>query len=122
MGTIVVFDLRLLGWTPRRERVSALAGQLLPWTWAGFAAQVVTGALLFMSEAVKVYTNPAFKVKMLLLLLAGVQALVFHRTVYRGVATWDESGVLPLGARVSGFVSILLWVGIMAAGRFIGFV
>lgn len=122
VGTVVVFDLRLLGWTLRRERVSTLAGQLLPWTWVGFAAQVVTGALLFMSEAVKVYTNPAFKVKMLLLVLAGVQALVFHRTVYRGVATWDESGVLPLGARVSGFVSILLWVGIVAAGRFIGFV
>ncbi|HUE54916.1 MAG TPA: DUF6644 family protein [Candidatus Udaeobacter sp.] len=121
VGTIAVFDLRLLGWMLRRERVSELAGRLLPWSWAGFALQVVTGALLFTSEAVKVYTNPAFRVKMLLIFLAGVHALIFHWTVYRDVASW-EGGVLPAGAKVAGFVSILLWIGIVAAGRFIGFV
>ncbi|HEX4546521.1 MAG TPA: DUF6644 family protein [Candidatus Acidoferrum sp.] len=122
VGTIAVFDLRLLGWMMRRERVSELAGRLLPWCWAGFAVQVVTGVLLFSSEAVKVYPNPAFRVKMLLIFLAGVHALIFQWTVYRDVATWDDSGVLPVGAKVAGFVSILLWVGIVAAGRFIGFV
>jgi hypothetical protein len=122
VGTIALLDLRLLGWMLRRERVSELAGRLLPWSWAGFALQVVTGALLFTSEAVKVYTNPAFRVKMLLIFLAGVHALIFHLTVYRDVATWDDSGVSPAGAKVAGFVSILLWIGIVAAGRFIGFV
>jgi hypothetical protein len=122
VGTIAAFDLRLLGWRMRRERVSELAGRLLPWSWAGFAVQVVTGAVLFMSEAVKVYTNPAFRVKMLLIFLAGVHALIFHGTVYRNVATWDDSELLPAGAKVAGFVSIVLWVGIVAAGRFIGFV
>ena len=122
VGTAAVFDLRLLGWMLRRERVSELAGRLLPWTWAGFALQVVTGTLLFASEAVKVYTNPAFRVKMLLIFLAGVHALIFHWGVYRDVASWDDSGVLPTGAKVAGFVSILLWIGIVAAGRFIGFV
>jgi hypothetical protein len=122
VGTIAVFDLRLLGCMLRRERVSELAGRLLPWSWAGFAVQVVTGTLLFMSEAVKVYTNPAFRVKVLLIFLAGVHALIFHGTVYRDVAAWDDSGVLPVGAKVAGFVSILLWVGVVAAGRFIGFV
>jgi len=122
VGTAAVFDLRLLGWMLRRERVSELAGRLLPWTWAGFALQMVTGTLLFTSEAVKVYTNPAFRVKMLLIVLAGVHALIFHWGVYRDVASWDDSGVLPVGAKVAGFVSILLWIGIVAAGRFIGFV
>jgi hypothetical protein len=122
VGNAAVLDLRLLGWMMRRERVSELAGRLLPWAWAGFAVQVVTGALLFSSEAIKVYTNPAFRLKMLLILLAGVHALVFHWAVYRDVATWDDSAVLPAGAKVSGLVSILLWVGIVAAGRFIGFV
>ena len=122
VGTVAVFDLRLLGWMLRRERVSELAGRLFPWAWAAFAVQVVTGTLLFMSEAVKVYTNPAFRLKMLLLFLAGLHALVFHRTVYRDVATWDDSGVMPVGAKVAGIVSILLWVGVVAAGRFIGFV
>jgi hypothetical protein len=122
VGTVGVFDLRLLGWTLRRERVSELGRRLLPWIWAGFAVQVVTGVLLFSSEAVKVYTNPAFRLKMLLIFLAGVHALVFHWTIYRNVASWDDSEGLPIGAKAAGFVSIVLWVGIVAAGRFIGFV
>ena len=121
VGTITVYDLRLLGWMLRRERVSFLTRRLLPWAWAGFAVQVVTGALLFSSEAVKVYGNPAFRVKMLLILLAGAQALIFQWTTYRNVATWDDSQVMPAGAKVAGFISILLWIGIVAAGRFIGF-
>jgi hypothetical protein len=122
VAAIAAFDLRLLGWVMRRERVSELGKRLLPWAWAGFAVQVVTGTLLFSSEAIKVYTNPAFRLKMLLILLAGAQALIFHRTVYRGLANWDEGGVLPAGAKVAGLVSLLLWTGVVAAGRFIGFV
>jgi hypothetical protein len=122
VGTVAVLDLRLLGWAMRRERVSALLGKLLPWAWAGFAVQVVTGGLLLSSEAVKVYSNPAFRMKMLLIFLAGVHAFIFHWIVYRDVANWDDSALLPLKAKLSGFVSILLWVGIVAAGRFIGFV
>jgi hypothetical protein len=122
VAAIGAFDLRLLGWLLRRERVSNLGRRLVPWAWAGFAVQVLTGTLLFSSEAIKVYTNPAFRLKMLLILLAGIQALVFHRTVYRGVAKWDDSGVLPAGAKISGFVSLVLWIGVVAAGRFIGFV
>jgi hypothetical protein len=122
VGITGVLDLRLLGWLRWRERVSELVSRLLPWAWAGFALQVITGALLFSSEAVKVYSNPAFRLKMFLIFLAGVHALVFHWIVNRDVASWDDSGVLPLKAKVSGLVSILLWVGIVAAGRFIGFV
>lgn len=122
VGTVAVLDFRLLGWAMRQERVSALVRKLLPWAWAGFAVQVVTGGLLFSSEAVKVYSNPAFRLKMLLIFLAGIHAFIFHWIVYRDVANWDDSALLPLKAKVSGFASILLWVGIVAAGRFIGFV
>jgi hypothetical protein len=122
VGTVVVFDLRLLGWAMRRERVSDLGAQLIPWAWAAFVVQALTGGLLFMSEAVKVYGNPAFRVKMVLILLAGVHALIFHWTVYRDLAVCDDRGILPARAKIAGSVSILLWVGIVAAGRFIGFV
>jgi uncharacterized membrane protein len=122
IGSIGVFDLRLLGWAMRRERVAALGARLLPWTWAAFAVQVITGVLLFASEAVKVYTNPAFRLKMLLILLAGVQAVIFHRFVYRDVKTSDASAILPISARIAGLFSLLSWVGVVAAGRFIGFV
>ena len=119
--TITIFDLRILGWTLPRTRVSVVGQRLLPWAWGAFALQVVTGTLLFSSEAVKVYLNPAFRVKMLLIVVAGAQALIFHRTVYARVANWDDDSS-PLGAKLMGCVSILLWLGIVAAGRFIGFV
>ncbi len=122
IGTVVAFDLRLLGWMLRGVSVGVLAKRLLPWSWLGFAVQVLTGTLLFMSEAVKVYSNPAFRLKMLLIVLAGVQALIFHRIVNRRAATWDQTGVLPASAKTSGIISLLLWFGIVTAGRFIGFV
>jgi len=122
VGAVAVFDFRLMGWVMRRERVAELGSRLLPWAWAGFAVQVITGAILFSSEAVKVYGNPAFRVKMLLIGLTGVHALIFHLIVGRDVATWDAGATLPAKAKVAGGVSILLWIGVVAAGRFIGFV
>lgn len=120
VATIGLFDLRLLGWMRRQERVSELGRRLLPWSWGAFAVQVVTGAVLFSSEAEKVYENPAFRLKLLLILLAGLQVLIFDRTLYRNVARWDE-GRPPWGAKLAGGVSILLWLGVVTAGRFIGF-
>ncbi len=121
VGSTVAFDVRLLALAMREQPVSKLAARLLPWAWSGFAVQVATGALLFASEATKCYGNPAFRIKMLLLLLAGVNALVFHVTAYRKVAAWDNSLAAPLGAKFAGGCSILLWFGIVAAGRWIGF-
>jgi hypothetical protein len=122
VGSISILDLRLLGCTMRRAPVSVLAHRLLPWTWAGFAVQVITGGLLFSSEAVKMVANPAFRVKMFLIGLAGLHALVFHLSARRRIASWDEQGKLPLAARCAGLVSILIWVGVVAAGRWIGFI
>ncbi|HEY1984549.1 MAG TPA: DUF6644 family protein [Terracidiphilus sp.] len=122
VGTIFMLDLRLLGWTMRRVRVSALAGWLFPWTWAGLIVQVITGAVLFSSEAAKLYPNPAFRLKLILIGAAGIHALLFHRLVYRDVAAWNDSAELPMGAKIAGLISIVLWAGIVTAGRFIGFV
>jgi len=122
VGTITVLDLRLLGWAMPQRRVSEVTVRLLPWAWLGFGVQVVTGVLLFSSEAVKIYGNPAFRLKMLLLLLAGIQALLFQTVVSRKLPTWDDRPALPVMAKVMGMISILLWLAIVTAGRFIGFV
>jgi Family of unknown function (DUF6644) len=121
VGATSALDLRLIGLTMKGEPVSKIAGRLLPWAWAGLTIQVVTGFCLFASEATRCYDNKAFRIKMVMLLLAGLNALIFHRTAYRRVAHWDDSPATPLGAKFAGFCSILLWFGIVAAGRWIAF-
>ena len=122
VGATSILDLRLMGLTFREESVSKLAKQFLPWAWAGFIIQVVTGVLLFSSEATKMYTNLGFQIKMLLIVVAGLNALVFHTLAYQSVGKWENDPVAPLSARAAGLISILLWFGIVAAGRWIAYV
>jgi hypothetical protein len=120
-GTILLVDLRLLGLGLKKERVSEVVERIVPWTLSGFAFMVLTGGWLFASEARKLYHSPAFRIKLVLLALAGLNALVFHLTVYRGSADWDELKVLPQRARLAGMVSLILWICIIAAGRSIAY-
>jgi hypothetical protein len=122
VGSTSALDLRLLGLSLRNQSVSTVAARLLPWAWVGFAVQITTGILLFSSEAVKCYTNLAFRMKMLMILLAGVNAIVFHWTAYRSVDKWDDAATTPIAAKFAGSFSILLWFGIVAAGRWIAFI
>jgi hypothetical protein len=122
VATITVLDLRLLGWTGKAPPVSKMAARLIPLAWLGFTVQLGTGVLLFSSEAVKIYGNPAFRLKLLLLLLAGVQALIFQTFVSGKLPAWDDKPSMPVAAKLMGLSSILLWAGVVTAGRFIGFV
>ena len=122
VGATSILDLRLMGLAFRDEPVSKLAGRFLPWAWAGFLIQVVTGGLLFSSEATKMYGNAGFQYKMVMILVAGVNAYVFHALAYQSVGKWDNDPVAPVSARIAGLLSILLWFGIVAAGRWIAFI
>jgi hypothetical protein len=121
VGATSILDLRLMGLTFRDEPVSKLARRFLPWAWAGFIIQVVTGLLLFSSEATKMVDNISFQIKILLIVVAGVNAFVFHSLAYQSVGKWDHDPVAPVSARIAGLVSILLWFGIVAAGRWIAY-
>ena len=120
-GTIVFWDLRLLGIGLRRSPVSQVGKSLLPWTWGGFAVMFLSGSLLFTIEAGRLYTSIFFRIKVAALLLAGLNVLIFHLTIYRKVEQWDRAPTTPLEARIAGTLSILLWFCIMAAGRAIGY-
>jgi len=120
--TIAAFDLRLLGLTLRGTPAHELARRLFPWAWAGFAVQVITGALLFSSEATKMAVNPAFRLKMLLIVLAGLHALTFRLLARRRMTAWDANRPTPRTARLAGITSLALWIGVVAAGRWIGFI
>ena len=121
LGLMVMIDLRLLGATMRKSPVSEVAARLMPWTVAGFAVMVVSGALLFYGIPVRTYQNIFFRIKVALLILSGVNAWVFHSTVYRKVAVWDLDPIPPKAARIAGGLSLLFWAGIVVAGRMIAY-
>ena len=121
VGTAVMLDLRLLGATLRQVPVSEVAARLRPWTMAGFLLMIVSGALLFYANPPPRYQNIFFRTKMLMLVLAGINAWVFHRTVYRNVAVWDLAPVPPRRARVAGGLALMFWAVMIVSGRMIAY-
>jgi hypothetical protein len=120
VGATSILDMRLLGLMLRDEPVSKLARATLRWAWISFTVMIVTGALMFVAEATKCYNSAPFRLKMVMIALAGLNALIFHSFAYRGVKRW-EIGVTPFAAKFAGALSILFWFGIVAAGRWIAF-
>lgn len=117
VGTIAWFDLRLLGAAMRSRPVSEVYESLKSWMLAGFSVMLVTGALLFVAHPAKAYESVFFRAKVTLLLLAGINALLFHRTVNRRTTSWNDAPVPPLAARIAGLTSLVLWLSVIAAGR-----
>lgn len=120
-GTIAIVDLRLLGYASHRRGAHRLIKELLPFTWIAFAVCVITGLLMFISNAITYAENSFFWWKMGALLLAGLNMGVFHFGVYRRVDEWDVSLPPPAGARAAGFGSLALWTLAIFLGRWIGF-
>ena len=117
VGFIMVSDLRLMGWWMKNETMSSIMDRILPWSIAGFAFMTVTGVLLFISEAAKCYNSPWFRCKVVALILAGINIVAFHSTIYRRMSAWDHDNPPPAGARWAGFLSLFLWALVIAAGR-----
>jgi hypothetical protein len=120
VGAVAMFDLRLLG-VSRALPVNQLARHLLPWSVGGLALVVTTGLMMFSAHATEFWINPAFLVKMTLVVLAGVNALAFHVGVYRTVSRWNTGATAPAAARVAAVASLLLWVGVIACGRLLAY-
>jgi len=118
-GTVLIVDLRLLGAGLRRQPVSWIAAELWPWMMGSLALILVTGILLFLSEALKCYSNAGFRFKMVCLFFA----LIFHFTIFRHVAlSNNEARPSSLRNKVVALVSMTLWLGVGVGGRAIGFV
>jgi Family of unknown function (DUF6644) len=121
LGTAVMLDLRLLGLTLVRVPMSELKRRLGPWMVAGFLVMVTTGMLLFYAIPVRSYQSIFFRIKVVALVLAGLNAFVFHSTIDRRIAEWDRDPVPPRAARRAGARSLVLWAIIVVAGRMIAY-
>jgi len=120
VGAAAMFDLRLLGLSPTVS-VRALADHLLPWARAGLALAAPTGVLLFITDATTLATNPAFQVKLVLIVLAILNTVVFHRWTAHSLDAWDVARPTPIGAKLAGIASLVLWTGVVAGGRLIAY-
>jgi hypothetical protein len=117
LGAIVFLNLRLLGVAFRTRPVGELAEELAPWTLCSLVIILVSGALLFASEATKAYSSGPFQVKMVFL----VGAILFHFTIYRRVTNTGDAHANPPWGKLAATVSMILWFGVGWAGRAIGF-
>jgi hypothetical protein len=116
-GAILLVDMRLLGLVLRREPIAELARDSRPFLLGSLAAMLVTGLLLFSSEAVKCYYSPAFWFKMTSLALA----ITFTFTVRQRVTQADDARIGPIKGKVVALISLALWSGVGWGGRWIGF-
>jgi len=121
VGSILVIDLRLLGLASLNRPVGGITKAILPLTWSAFAVAAVSGLLLFVSNATKYLDNGYFVAKVLLICAAGLNMVVFHGISAKDLPRWENEAALPLPARLAGGLSILLWVAVVACGRWIGF-
>ena len=116
-GAVLVVDMRLFGLGLRRQPVAQLARDAQPWLIGSLIVMLVTGSLLFVSEATKCYYSSAFSVKMTSLFLA----IIFTFTLHRKVTLADEIRVGPLWSKLAAVVSVTLWSLVGIGGRWIGF-
>jgi uncharacterized membrane protein YhdT len=116
-GAVLVVDLRLLGLGLKRQSAAELTREAQPWLIGSLVLMIVTGGLLFLSEAIKCYYHDAFWFKMSCLFLA----IVFTFTIQRKVTMSEETRLSPVWSKVVAVVSVLLWAGVGIGGRWIGF-
>ncbi len=116
VGMVMVLDLRLLRVCLRNRPAALVMRELMPWSLTGFAVMLATGFALFASQAVSAWNNPFFRVKMILLVLSGLNALYYQLRYYPRMAEWDRDGA-PAGVRAIAVLSLIFWIGVIACGR-----
>jgi hypothetical protein len=120
LGSITVVDLRLLGLASKERSAARVSGEVLKWTWGAFAVVALSGVIMFTTNA-RVYAhNTAFLIKMGLLVVAAINMAIFHLGAERTIDKWDHEAAPPSGKLAAG-LSLALWIGVIVAGRVIGF-
>jgi hypothetical protein len=122
VGSIARLDLRLAGLVSRNRPVTELVHEMLPWTWTSFIIATIFGVLLFVGQPVKYVGVAFFDVKLILILLAGLNMIAFHYWTYASIRQWDRDPIPPAAVRITGSLSLAFWISVVVCGRLIGFV
>ena len=120
VGSILMVDLRLLGLSGLNYAASRIVKELVPWTWGAFFLSLPTGFGLFITRAGHYAGNTAFQWKMILLVLAGLNMAFFQLRSIKDIDSWDNASKTPRAAKLAGATSLLLWAGVVLAGRWTG--
>jgi hypothetical protein len=119
VGGIMLIDLRLLG-VAKTLPLRSMIG-LLRWVWVGFIINALSGGLIFIYGAAGFAANPAFQLKMVLMSLAGINAMIFTVAAARSGDKWLDSGSVPRPIRGVATASFVLWLGVVTAGRWMAY-
>ena len=121
IGTIIFVDLRLMGVVFNKLPISEMNTRVLPWSIFGFCLMALTGLLLFYAIPVRSYQNIFFRFKIFLILLSGLNALLFHRQMSLEGKKWDEGQNIPKSVHLKAAASLILWSGVIISGRMIAY-
>jgi hypothetical protein len=122
MAAIFIVDLRILGVLVRTQPLSILAHRYLTWIWYLLPVLFLSGAILIIGEPARSLLNPAFGVKMLLLIVAALLTLFIQRPLRHATVFWESSPQRRAAARAIAVLSLVLWSCIVFAGRWIAYV
>src|SRR5258707_6647248 len=115
-GLVIMMDLRLVGLAFTNAPLTQIQQRLFPWQMGSLVPSMATGVLLFCVDPLRYYGNVIFRVKLLLLALAGLNALAFHLKTYRRADRWDKDPQAAAMARLFGAASLMVWSGTIISG------
>jgi uncharacterized membrane protein len=121
LGMLFVIDLRMLGYCLTNVPASTIARRLDRPMMIGFAMMMITGVLLFYAIPVRTTQSVWFRLKVILLIAAGINAFLFRNRMHAATLTWDRDPVPPRSVRVAAGLSMALWTGVIVAGRCIAY-
>ena len=120
-GTLLFVDLRLTGKVFNNLSVVDMNRKVLPLTLFGFLVMSVTGLLLFYAIPVRNYQNIFFRIKILLIVIAGINAFFFHRRMSKEAKVWDKDSSIPSSMKNSAITPLVLWSSVIISGRMIAY-
>jgi hypothetical protein len=116
-----LMNTRILGLGTRGRTVSQLSNAVLPWMWCALVVLLLTGFVQTVAEPVRQFVTPAFWAKMVMIVIVATMTALYAGVLRRHGAAWDDASSRPSAAKVFALVSTLLWLAIIACGRFIGY-